>query len=812
MASSTRRRVRVMGFVLALAALVLASDVPAAAQGRGLVKGRVVRQDGTAVPGVTVILRDTGAITWTTADGAFRFDRVASGPIVLLLSLGGYSLELTGDVPADGALTLPDSQVDWPLSFVDTILVGAASRQVESITDAPASVVAIDATQIARQAGHGQLPALLSGAAGVQAPQSGLYDFNINARGFNDLVNRRVRVEVDGRDGSQPSVSGNTDWASLAQALDEFEQVEFVRGPGGALYGQGALNGVLSLRSKDPAASLGGRARVTLGELNTQRFDARHAGALGHGWYFKALGGYLQSDDFSVSRVDTVEYAPGVLAQEAIPIPEDRLKIAYGSGRLDKHLTASATLAMEGGYSYKEGPVTVSSLGRYQSLDMRFPWARAEYRSPAWRVSAAYTGQDINEQVALSTGGNVYMNSSNVMADAQTTRSFLTGRGRLVAGGSYNRQEADSADPAGRQTALPSPQTVDNGAIFGQADYDVTSRLKVSAAARVDWTTITRTTFSPRFAAIWEAAPGHRVRAAYSDAFKAPSVVEARLYTDIAPPLDLSALETALSPFLGGTPLGFSSIPLLAVGNPTIDPEQVRSLEFGYGGTIGQRTFLQVAVYHNWHDSFSSGLLPQVGTSLGRLNPEYGPYETPAGLSPASAAIVQASLAQVLPPSLYASMSNSSTGAPIFVVLSSGNFGQARTAGVEVSSMTLLPSGWRMDLNYSWFTDDIEVSSPETPLGTNTPSHQASAGLIYAAARFDVGGRLRLVDDMDWIAGVFTGPVPGYAVVDMQGSVKLTSRLRAGVDVSNVLDNDHYEMFGGDLLGRRALANLTIDW
>jgi outer membrane receptor protein involved in Fe transport len=800
--------------MMALALLLVSvGAAPVAAQARGVVQGRVVRQDGTPLPGVTVLLAETDAVVWTAADGSFRFTRVASGPVTLLLSLGGYTIELSGEVPADSGLTLPDAQVDWPLSFAETILVGAASRQVESLTNAPASVVVIDATQIARQAGHGQLPALLSGSAGVQAPQSGLYDFNINARGFNDLVNRRVRVEVDGRDGSQPSVSGNTDWASLPQALDEFEQVEFVRGPGGALYGQGALNGVLSLRSKDPASSLGGRARVTLGELNTQRFDARHAGALGNGWYFKVLGGYLQSDDFAVSRVDTVEYEPDILPHEAIPIPQDRLKITYGSGRVDKHVSASSTLAMEAGYTYKEGPVTVSSLGRYQSLDMRFPWARAEYRSPLYRVSAAYTGQDINEQVALSTGGNVYMNSSNVMLDAQTTRAFSTGRGRLVAGGSYNRQEADSADPSGRQTALPAPQTVDNGAIFGQADYDLSARVKVSAAARVDWTTITRTTFSPRFAVIWEAAPGHRLRAAYSDAFKAPSVVEARLFTDIAPPLDLSALEDALSPVLGGVPLGFASIPLLAVGNPTIDPEQVRSLEFGYGGTIGKRTFVQLAVYHNWHDSFSSGLLPQVGTSLGRLNPEYGPYQTPSGLSPVSAAIVQASLARALPPSLFASMSNSTTtGAPIFVVLSSGNFGEARTAGVELSSLTLLPGGWRIDLAYSWFTDDIEVSSPETPLGANTPSHQASAGLIYTAPRFDVGGRLRLVDEMDWIAGVFTGPVPGYAVVDVQGSVKLTSRLRAGVDVSNLLDNDHYEMFGGDLLGRRALAHLTVGW
>ena len=28
----------------------------------------------------------------------------------------------------------------------------------------------------------------------------------------------------------------------------------------------------------------------------------------------------------------------------------------------------------------------------------------------------------------------------------------------------------------------------------------------------------------------------------------------------------------------------------------------------------------------------------------------------------------------------------------------------------------------------------------------------------------------------------------------------------------NLLDNDHYEAFGGNLLGRRALVSLTYSW
>jgi len=776
------------------------------------VNGRVVRQDGTALPGVMVLLKETGAVAWTTADGTYRFDKIHPGRCTLVFTLGGYSAMQTVDVKSTASSGVPDTVVDWPLSFVESMVIAAASKQVEQLTDAPASVLVLDAKEIARQSGQGQLPLLLAAGAGIQAPQSGLYDFNVNARGFNDMANRRVRVEVDGRDASQPHVMGNTDWASLPQALGEFEQIEFVRGPGGALYGQGALNGVLSLRSKDPASSLGGKARLTLGELDTRRFDIRHAGALGGGWYFKAVGGYLQSADFSVSRVDGVEYEPDRLPREAVPLPTDRLRVGYGSGRVDKHLTSGATLVMEGGWTYKEGPITVSNLGRYQALDVHFPWARAAYQSPSWRVSGALSGSELNEQLGLSTGSNVYMSSVNVQADAQTTRSFRGGRGRLVAGASYNRQHADSADPNGAQTAFSEPQTADSGAAFGQVDYDLTPRLKASVAARVDASSLTRTTFSPRMAAIWEVTPGQRLRVAYSDAFKAPALLESRLLTPIAPPLNLSGLEQALAPLLGGTSLGFAQVPLLAVGNESLDVEQVRSLEMGYSVVVAQRTFLQAAYYHNWHDTFTSGLLPQVGTSLGRLNPAYGPYQPPSTLSPASAAIVQATLAQALPPSLYASMSNMADGRPIFAVLSLGNFGSARTQGIELSSLTMLPSGWRVDLGYSWFDSEVDADSPETPLEPNTPHHQASGGVVYVNPHFDVGGRVRWVDGFNWVSGVYAGPVPSYTVVDVQANVPLTKQLTLGVDVANLFDNAHYEMFGGDVLHMRALAHLTVGW
>ena len=805
-------RPRALARLAALVLAIAAATASVAAQPPGQLAGRVVRQDGTPLAGVMVLLQETGAIEWTATDGRYRFRKLAPGTYSLLFTLGSYSTTQEVTLAAGRLLPPVETVVDWPLSFVETMVVAAASRQTESIADAPASVLTLDAKEIGRQAGLGQLPLLLAASPGIQAPQSGLYDFNVNARGFNDMVGRRVRIEIDGRDTSQPHVMGNTDWASLAQSLGEYEQVEFVRGPGGALYGQGALNGVISLRSKDPASSPGGRARVTLGELNAQRVDARHAGAIGGGWFFKVAGGYLQSDDFSRSRVDGVEYAPDLLQRETVPLRLDRLKIGYGSARVDRQLGSGATVVMEGGTSHKQGPVTLTNLGRFQATDTSFPWARAEFRSSSWRVLGAVTRADINDQVSLSAGNGTYQNALNLQLDAQTTRTFAGGRARAVAGASYGRQTVDSAGPDGVQTVFERRESVDTGALFGQVDYDVTPRLKVSGAARVDASALTRTTVSPRAAAVWEVAPGQRLRVAFSDAFKAPTIAEARLRAPIAPPLDLSALEAALAPALGGTALGFARVPLLAVGNESLEVEEIKTIEAGYSVVVARRTFVQAAWYHNWHDTFTSGLLPQIGSRLGRLNPDFGPYRPPSALSAAQAALVQGALAQALPAPLLASMSNLQDGRPIFAVLSLGNFGTARTQGIELSSLTLLPAGWRIDLGYSWFDASVEGDSPETPLRPNTPSHQASGGVAYTHPRFDAGARVRWVDGFEWVSGVYAGPVPSYALVDAQVNVPLTARVALGVDVANLFDNEHYEMFGGDLLRRRAVAHMTVTW
>lgn len=780
-------------------------------QSQGSIAGRIVRPDGQAVAGVMVLVQETGALQWSGADGRYAFARLKPGSYTLVLTLGGYSATQQATV-AGGGQTAVETTVDWPLSFVETLVVTSASRQAESIADAPALVSLLDAGTIARQSGSNQLPMLLAASPGVHAPQSGLYDINLNTRGFNDFVSRSVRTEIDGRDASMPQVMGYTDWASMPFDLGEVERIELLNGPGGALYGVGALNGVLSIRTKSPDTSLGGRARFTVGELGTTRVDARQAVALGGGWFLKAIGGYQRSSDFAESRSSSVEYAPDRLRLEAVPLSADKPELAYGSARLDRRLASGGLITAEGGTAWKRGQVSLTSLGRYQATGSTFPWARGAFESSTWTLHGALTTATVDNQIGLASGQATFQQASNLELDGRTHRTFSRGAAHWVGGASYARQRVDSANEQGIQTNYEHPETADSGSVYGQIDYTIAERWRAAAAGRLDISSLSGTTLSPRAALVYEIGPGQRARVAFSRAFKAPTIAGLRLRAPIAPPIDLSGIEDALKPLLGGTSLGFSSVPLLAVGNEALEAEDVSSIEAGYNTIIKDRAFLQATYYWSHRNRFTSGLLPQLGTSLGRLNPSFGPYRAPSTLSPQAAAVVYAALDAALPPTLRPLLSNSDSGAPIFAVATFANFAAADAQGLDVSATIRIDDRWRIDASYSWFDATVQDQPPDVPLLPNTPPQQGAMGAQYVSPRFDVSVRARFVHGFDWVSGVFAGPVPAYGVVDLQANAPLTGRLTLGVDVANLFDRRHYEMFGGDLLARRALAHLTVGW
>src|SRR6185503_15349686 len=279
--------------------------------------------------------------------------------------------------------------------------VYSASRRTERVVDAPAAVTVVPQEDIEAVAASGQAPRVIESAPGVDFTQSGLYDTNFNARGFNSSLNRRILTLVDGRD---PAIAflGSQEWAALSLPIDEMASVELVRGPGSALYGANAFSGVLNMTTKQPRSTPGGRLLLSAGDLNTKRGDVRHAGSLTNDFFYRATAGYQQSDDFTRSRNVTVEYTVpctstgqiNCLPREPVPITVTEDNIRFGGLRLDKHFANTSVLTVEGGYSTIEGPTFQTGIGRVQVTDVERPWARVNFNTNHW--TSAHTAMRVS--------------------------------------------------------------------------------------------------------------------------------------------------------------------------------------------------------------------------------------------------------------------------------------------------------------------------------------------------------------------------------------------------------------------------------
>ncbi len=808
-----------------LIATVAASALllPAAwAQGSGRIEGTVTREDNRGLGGVSVVVAQLGLAELTDSEGRYRFASVPAGTYTVTFSLGEDQVNAENvEVQAGGVATV-DRQVDWNVSFAETITVVSASRRTERIVEAPAAVTLVTEDEIERQASHGQLPKLLEFTPGAEVTQSGLYDFNLNTRGFNSSLNRRVAVLIDGRD---PSVAflGSQEWSALSIPLDDVASLEMVRGPSAALYGANASSGVVNLVTKQPRYSRGGQVRLTGGELSTFNGDLRYATGLGGEWYLKLIGGVRNSGDYTLSRNGRAEYAVpctvrgqvDCLPQEAVALdPFDNTDIFYGDLRLDKYFGASV-LTFEGGMSDVKGPVQQTGIGRVQARDsVESPWARVNFNTNHLNVLAFYTGRDAPKQTALSAGTNLALDSTRYSIEAQTNWGFAGDKVRLVVGGSYTDEEIDSFDPdQGVQTLLFAPVESEREALFGQLDWQVSDRVKVVLAGRWDDSTLYDAQFSPKGSVVFGINSNNSLRLTYNEAFQTANYSEYFLQANAAPPVNLRAIEPICA--AAGISCGFSPGPtrVLALGNEDLELEEVKTWEIGYSGILNGKSFLTVDYYRSENENFITDLLPQVGTPLGRINPNFGAYRPPANLPAPLAALLLGTLQRALGPS-FALLSNNLDGRPILAAVSYTNFGDVDTQGIDLGLNHYFNNEWSATFNYSWFDFDPKDELPgfTNLLLPNSPENKFSGGLGYTGERWDFNASLRWSDEFRWSVGPFQGDVESYTSVDIGGNFRLNDHVSFGINVSNLFDEEHWQAFGGDLLGRRALGHVVLNW
>ncbi|HRK18903.1 MAG TPA: TonB-dependent receptor plug domain-containing protein, partial [Hyphomicrobiaceae bacterium] len=110
-----------------------------------------------------------------------------------------------------------------------------------------------------------------------------------------------TRVIVDGVDVSTTK-DGAFDFSMLG--ADEIERVEIIRGPMSALYGSGAMGGVVNVITKAPRGPFGGVLAVEGGSFGTKRISGRVWGG-GETSYLSIFGGLSDQSGYNISPFGT---------------------------------------------------------------------------------------------------------------------------------------------------------------------------------------------------------------------------------------------------------------------------------------------------------------------------------------------------------------------------------------------------------------------------------------------------------------------------------------------------------------------------
>lgn len=272
------------------------------------VTGTVVDSNNEPVPGanIAVVGKAEGAIA--DFDGNFTLSTSETPPFQLQITSIGYS-NVTVEVTSNNQVvnvTLQEAS-----TLLDEIVI-SASRTPERIFESPVSVERFgirDIQNTTAESFYGGLQNL----KGVDINTNSLTFQSINTRGFATFANVRFMQLVDGMDNTAPGLNFVLGNLVGMNELD-VQSVEILPGASSALYGAGAFNGILFMRSKNPFDFQGISAYAKTGMISqeaagdNQYYDVgvRAAHAFSDKFAMKASFSFLQGEDWHATRTDDI--------------------------------------------------------------------------------------------------------------------------------------------------------------------------------------------------------------------------------------------------------------------------------------------------------------------------------------------------------------------------------------------------------------------------------------------------------------------------------------------------------------------------
>jgi outer membrane receptor for ferrienterochelin and colicins len=507
-----------MRLALPAVLLVLAVLVPstAAAQPCAL-SGRVTDSTGLPLPGATVT---AGTISVVSDEQGRYCVASATGDIQVVVTMDGFmphrtSLTVGRDARAhDVALT--------PGFRQETVVT--ATRTSRRLDDVPVRTEVVGRDLIDR-IGARTLADAIEFTTGVRV-ENNCQNCNFSQIRLLGLEGPYTQLLVDG----QPVISSLAQVYGIEQIPARMiERIEVVKGGGSALYGPGAVGGVVNVIPREP--STGGTVFETRGDVMHGEPGFTVNGATD---WVSASRDALVSIFGQVDRVRPVDLTGDGYTEVS------RRQLDAAGARVARYLLSNAakltvdvTAVREerrGGnrldLAPHEADIAESINSRRQSVSGT--WFHARGRSFDYRATASWSGTWRDSYYGTGQDPNAYGDTTSqlLLLDSQVNRYV---RAHTVSvGAQVSRETLEDAQPAYGRFA---DATYRNAGIFLQDDWALGKGWQVVYGARADHhSAVDRVIVSPRAALMWSPSATLDLRASVARGFRAPQLFDEDLH------------------------------------------------------------------------------------------------------------------------------------------------------------------------------------------------------------------------------------------------------------------------------------------
>lgn len=514
-----------------------------------------------------------------------------------------------------------DNLLSLSLDELLNIRITGSTLTKESLKTVPAAVTVFSHEEITRM-GFDSLEELMNMAPGFQSYRSntGSHFSPFSSRGRRiGVASAEVLVLVDGQRLEEPRTSGFSSIIGMFP-LVEIERVEFIRGPGAAVYGSNSMMGVINIITRSEV-NMGG---VAYGSFNRREGYFMISQPVGE--VIVDLMGYINIDEgdnfslpatYSSGRVNTDD--PREIIHSSIKLRWKKTQFKFQHNQFEARNFIDGT-GVSNGFNSRKG--NLDSISLKQSFNWFFfdSWLRLSYARSTLNYAGQFTPEGALAPISSPSSSDAlyfdapFKNYSEFRSqfhnhwEIDKQSSFQVGielrllkAPETVMGNNFDTIDLITGNfPIAYYGILKETTVVQAKSnreiigVYAQYQRDFLEVTHLTLGLRYDDFSEIGSQLSPRIGLVQEIAEHHSLKLLYGEAFRAPA--ENELYLKNNP---------------------------LILGNPHLLPESVKSLDLIW---VGQWSHTGVSLGY-FESRFEDVIYQQVNTEglIQYLNGEQSP-------------------------------------------------------------------------------------------------------------------------------------------------------------------------------------------